>query len=208
MIRYIIVIGLCILSMLMYCANDGFDIAEDIIDAIRDHINEQHIYIYIYDGKRYTKRTVRIENGKIVYALRHTLQEPLWRIKDEAKDRKLPYHAELERLLMYFYPNLELLYTDLKAWADRYNHANENEQEVLEQSLNSELGAITLLVKRLQQERTDIKNRHDKYEEDRSKAERDLTRKEISTNNWFGNLSTVNQTADSAEIDKLCKKYK
>lgn len=51
MIRYIIVIGLCILSMLMYCANDGFDIAEDIIDAIRDHINEQHIYIYIYDGK-------------------------------------------------------------------------------------------------------------------------------------------------------------
>lgn len=47
MIRCIIVIGLCILSMLMYCANDGFDIAEDIIDAIRDHINEQHIYIYI-----------------------------------------------------------------------------------------------------------------------------------------------------------------
>lgn len=93
MIRYIIVIGLCILSMLMYCANDGFDIAEDIIDAIRDHINEQHIYIYIYDGKRYTKRTVRIENGKIVYALRHTLQEPLWRIKDEARIEN--YHIML-----------------------------------------------------------------------------------------------------------------
>ena len=118
MMQLIIIICVSISALALYCDFNLTELIEDCIDAVKG----QHVYIYVCDGQRYKKRTVRIKNEEIVGRLYRKVEIPLSKLKNEANDRKQPCHEELEQLFISFYPEFELLYTDLKSWADRYNH--------------------------------------------------------------------------------------
>lgn len=167
-LRIVVVVAICMsISALVFFNNFSFtEFIEDCIDAVKG----RRIYIYVCDGKRYKKRTVRIKNEEIAGRLYRKLEKPLTKLKNEAKDRKQPCHEELEQLFISFYPEFELLYTDLKSWADRYNHADESEQNALEQVLDSKMEAIVQPIMQLRRKRASIKNSYDWYVADRNET--------------------------------------
>ena len=58
MMQLIIIICVSISALALYCDFNLTELIEDCIDAVKG----QHVYIYVCDGKRYKKRTVRIKN--------------------------------------------------------------------------------------------------------------------------------------------------
>lgn len=197
----LVIICVSISALALYCDFSFKEFIEDSIDAVKG----QHIYIYVCDGKRYKKRTVRIKNEEIAGLLYRKLEKPLTKLKNEAKDRKQPCHEELEQLFISFYPEFELLYTDLKSWADRYNHADESEQNALEQVLDSKMEVIVQPIVQLRIKRASIKNSYDRYVADCDQAERELVRREISEDKWFRNISLMSE--NNKELEKLRQKY-
>ena len=97
--QLIIIICVSISALALYCDFNLTELIEDCIDAVKG----QHVYIYVCDGKRYKKRTVRIKNEEIVGRLYRKVEKPLTKLKNEAKDRKQPCHEELEQLFISFY---------------------------------------------------------------------------------------------------------
>lgn len=199
----LIIICVSISALALYCDFSFKEFIEDCIDAVKG----QHVYIYVCDGKRYKKRTVRIKNEEIVGRLYRKVEKPLTKLKNEAKDRKQPCHEELEQLFISFYPEFELLYTDLKSWADRYNHADESEQNALEQALDSKMEVIVQPIMQLRIKRASIKNSYDRYVADCNQAERELVRNEISEDKWFRNISLISENNKEKELEKLRQKY-
>lgn len=100
-----------------------------------------------------------------------------------------------------------MLYTDLKSWADRYNHADESEQNALEQVLDSKMEAIVQPIMQLRRKRASIKNSYDRYVADCNQAERELVRNEISEDKWFRNISLISENNKEKELEKLRQKY-
>lgn len=200
----LVIICVSISALALYCDFSFKEFIEDCIDAVE---GTSHIYIYVCDGKRYKKRTVRIKNEEIAGRLYRKVEKPLTKLKNEAKDRNQPCHEELEQLYSSFYPEFELLYTDLKSWADRYNHADESEQNALEQVLDSKMEAIVQPIMQLRRKRASIKNSYDRYVADCNQAERELVRNEISEDKWFRNISLISENNKEKELEKLRQKY-
>lgn len=100
--QLIIIICVSISALALYCDFNLTELIEDCIDAVKG----QHVYIYVCDGKRYKKRTVRIKNEEIVGRLYRKVEKPLTKLKMKPRIESSHVMKSLNSYLFLFIRNL------------------------------------------------------------------------------------------------------